>query len=313
MEKNKEKNFVSVVVYVYNQANSIYKFLQTIYQILEKNFEHFEIICVNDSSTDQSVEEIKHFSQNIIGSTVSILNMSFHQGMELSMNAGVDLAIGDFVYEFDTTDINYPNNMIFDVYAHSIKGYDIVSAAPINTQRLSSKLFYIFYNRVSNTQFPLRTEAFRILSRRAINRVHSMSKTIPYRKAIYSNCGLKVDSLTYENHEKTGQQPDKIFWHNQVEVAVDTLVLYSDIAYRFSMFLSSAMVLLTVLIGLYTICIYLGGRPVAGWTTTMLFLTFLFCGLFAILTIIIKYISIILSLSFNRQKYVVESIDKLNH
>ena len=65
--------------------------------------------------------------------------------------------------------------------------------------------------------------------------------------------------------------------------------------------------------GIYTVCIYIGGRPVVGWTTTMLFLSFAFLGLFVILTIIIKYMSLILKINFNKQKYIIESIEKITN
>lgn len=47
---NREKNFVSAVIYIHNCEKRIEIFLQTIMEVLEENFEHSEIICVNDSS-----------------------------------------------------------------------------------------------------------------------------------------------------------------------------------------------------------------------------------------------------------------------
>ncbi|CUP12899.1 glycosyltransferase [Hungatella hathewayi] len=98
---NKEKNFISAVVYVYNQETQIYRFLELVNETLRNSFEKYEIICVNDASTDGSIKEIKRYASTVKGNVISILNMSFYQGLELSMNAGVDLAIGDFVFEFD--------------------------------------------------------------------------------------------------------------------------------------------------------------------------------------------------------------------
>ena len=46
---NKEKNFVSAVVYVHNAENRVENFFKTIIKVMEENFEHSEIICVNDS------------------------------------------------------------------------------------------------------------------------------------------------------------------------------------------------------------------------------------------------------------------------
>lgn len=313
MVENKEKNFISAVVYIHNQEDRIEKFLKVLVNMLQAHFEKYEVVCVNDASTDKSVSEIKNYARTLTdGGIISILNMSYYQGLELSMNAGVDLAIGDFVYEFDNVYIDYPEEMIFEVYKQSLKGYDIVAAAPMYRQKMMSKLFYYVYNKVSNTQFRLRTETFRVLSRRAINRVHSMSKTTPYRKAVYANCGLKVSTQTYENKAHSVDSTSELR-KKQTDIAVDTLILYSDAAYKFSVGFTGLLMIITVLMGVYTTYIYITGKPVAGWTTTMLFLAFAFFGVFAVMTIIIKYLSIVLSLIFTRQKYVIESIEKLNN
>lgn len=309
---NKEKNFISAVVYVYNQETQIYRFLELVNETLYNSFEKYEIICVNDASTDKSIDEIKRYASTIKGNIINILNMSFYQGLELSMNAGVDLAIGDFVFEFDLPLASYSSNLIIDVYQRSLQGYDIVAAAPLHGKRTSSKIFYAVFNRLSHTQYLLRTESFRILSRRGINRVHSMSRTIPYRKAVYANCGLKTDVITYDNERYLSFQ-DKDTLHKQKDTALDAMILYTDIAYRFSMIFAYIMMLITTLTGIYTVCIYIGGRPVVGWTTTMLFLSFAFLGLFVILTIIIKYMSLILKINFNKQKYIIESIEKITN
>ena len=58
---NKEKNFISVVVYVHNNEDNIINFLEKINNKLDENFENYEIICVNDKSSDNSVQEIKKF------------------------------------------------------------------------------------------------------------------------------------------------------------------------------------------------------------------------------------------------------------
>ncbi|KAI4452809.1 hypothetical protein C823_007394 [Eubacterium plexicaudatum ASF492] len=56
---NKEKNFISVVIYVHNAEKTIKTFLETVIDTLEKNFEHCEIICVNDESTDDSKKSLR--------------------------------------------------------------------------------------------------------------------------------------------------------------------------------------------------------------------------------------------------------------
>ena len=139
---NKEKNFVSAVVYVRNNEKEIDKFIEELNKVLKNNFLKYEIIFVNDCSTDKSVDVIKDATKNLDTASVSIINMSFYQGKEIAMNAGVDLSIGDFVYQFDTVLIDYDPKIIFDIYKKSLEGFDIVNAVPNKKRKTTSKLFY---------------------------------------------------------------------------------------------------------------------------------------------------------------------------
>ena len=187
MISNKEKNFISTVIYVHNNEKEIGEFLEKINELLSQNFEKYEIICVNDKSTDNSIQEIEKIAYKVNESSISIINMSYYQGIELSMNAGVDLSIGDFVYEFDNIYIDYELDVIMKIYQEALQGYDIVSAKSNSKKSISSRIFYKVFNQNSNHMYQIHTETFRILSRRAINRVKAMNKTIPYRKAVYAN------------------------------------------------------------------------------------------------------------------------------
>ena len=171
---NKHKTFISAVIYICNAETLIENFLKSLYYVLNEYFEKFEIIYANDLSTDATTDIIKKLAKSFNNCTLSILNMSYYQGVEAAMHAGVDLAIGDFVFEFDSTILDYDPKLIMQVYDLSLRGFDIVSCGREHTRSIS-KLFYFLYNRHSGTQFKLKSETFRIISRRAINRVHSMS------------------------------------------------------------------------------------------------------------------------------------------
>lgn len=312
MVNDKEKNFVSAVVYVHNREKTILDFLKKINDVLEKHFLKYEIICVNDASYDDSAKIIKDFGEKYLECPLSIVNMGFFQGIEMSMNAGVDLSIGDFVFEFDSDILDFDPSLIIDIYNHSLKGYDIVSATADGKKRITSKLFYCLFNKSAKTQHKLSTESFRILSRRAINRVHALSKTIPYRKALYANCGLKMDTIHYSPLNSARQESNNKQSDTRLDTALDSLILFTNIGYRASMILTIIMILATIGIGIYTILVYALGHPVPGFTSTMLVLTGSFFGVFAILTIIIKYLSLLVNLIFKKQKYLIESIEKIS-
>ena len=306
----KEKNFISAVVYVRNNENNIVEFLTQINDWLRNKFLSYEIICVNDDSKDKSVEKIKDFAANAEGEIISILNMSYFQGVEQSRHAGVDLAIGDFVYEFDSTTISYPLELLKNVYDKCLSGFDIVSAYPKNSGHKQSFIFYNLFNFNFDSIYKLRTEAFRILSRRAINRVQAMSDSIPFRKAVYANCGLKSAGIEYNSLKEIPHTIAKER-EKQHEIAINALILYTNISYKFAMGIAGIIFLCTILTAIYTCYVYFTGKPVRGWTTTMLFLSFGFFAITSVLTILIKYTSLILNIVFNKQKYIVESIEKL--
>lgn len=311
MITNKEKNFASVVVYSYNCENHVEKFLEKINDVFKNNFEHYEIIFVDDKSTDNSVKKIKEVADKVSNTIVSVINMSCYQGMELSMNAGVDLAIGDFIFEFDSTIIDYDMNVIMDVYRKCLEGNDIVCASSDRKMRLTSKIFYSLFNKHTENVNKLSTETFRIISRRAINRVKEVNKTIPYRKAVYANCGLKRAVVKYKTNLNKNSLLAKEVTNVRKEVAVDSVILFTNMAYKFAISMAALMMIVLIATAVYTVVIFLSETPIAGWTTTMLLLSFAFFGVFSILTIMIKYLSILIDLIFKKQNYLIESIEKI--
>lgn len=308
---NKEKNFASAIIYVRNAENRVERFLKTVIETMEENFEHSEIICVNDFSEDNSLTVIKKTSPLASTAIVSVVNMSYYHGLELSMNAGIDLSIGDFVFEFDNTYLDFDPAVIMEIYRRSLQGYDIVSASAKRKEKITSKMFYKVFDQYSNLFSKLSTESFRVLSRRVLNRIDSMNKTIPYRKVVYANCGLKTDTVKYDVISQVDWSTDKKEKNYRSNLAVNTLILFTEIGYSFAKLMTVLMMCMSVFMVVYSIAIYATANPVAGWTTTILFLSVAFFGLFGILTIVIKYLQLLVDLIFKRKQYTFESIEKL--
>lgn len=304
-----EKKLISLIVYLYNNEDSILEFLEMIIQQTEALFEQFEIIIVNDFSFDNSVEKIK--TADLLNPyQISIIQMSFHQGVELSMNAGLDLSSGDFIYEFDSVILDFDKSLIEKSYRKIIEGYDIVSVSPTSSEKLTSKLFYKTYNYFSKSDYKLRTDRFRILSRRAINRSFSISVKIPYRKAMYINSGLKIATIEFKKINQQKNIAGKSYL--RTKTAIDTLIIYTNLAFSISVSISLMLLFCTLSIIIYTLFIYLGKhKPIEGWTTIMLLLSGGFSGLFLLIAIMIKYLSLILEIVFKKKSYIQEKIEKI--
>jgi len=309
----KEKKFISLVVYLHNAEDYVDYFLDKILPVCENHFQEFEIVCVNDGCTDDTIEKLKKYiEKNQIKAMVNVIHMSFFQGLESAMNAGRDIAIGDFVYEFDDVFVDYEPELILRVYEKMLDGNDIVAARSKGKLRLSSKVFYALYNSTSRSKGKIGPETFRIVSRRAINRIKSMGQYIPYRKAVYMNCGLRNDTISYESKDKDARVKNKIVAQERASLAMDSFIYFTSAMEKASAVISGLFLLLTVGMGIYVISDFFNSnKPVEGWLSTMSFLALGFFGVFALLTIILKYLSVLLNLVFKQQRYLVADIEKV--
>ena len=309
----KEKKFVSLVVYLHNVEAYINFFLDKILPICENHFQEFEIVCVDDGCTDGTMEKLQtYIEKNEIKAMVNIIHMSFFQGLESAMNAGRDIAIGDFVYEFDDVFVDYEPELLLEVYEKLLEGNDIVAAKSKGKIRITSRLFYLLYNSTSRAKGKIGPETFRIVSRRAINRIKSMGQYIPYRKAVYMNCGLKNATIAYTSKDREARVKNKTVTHERTSLALDSFIYFTNAMEKVSAVLSGLFLLLTLGMGIYVLSDFFNSnKPVEGWLSTMSFLALGFFGVFALLTIILKYLSVMLNLVFRQQRYLVADIEKV--
>lgn len=226
------------------------------------------------------------------------------------MRAGVDLAIGDFVFEFDSMPHPLDSHLIMSLYRKALdEGYDVVSAVPSSsTCRLSSKLFYSLFNKAAKLENEIHTESFRIISRRAINRVTSLTNFVPYRKVAYATCGLPLATVSVgETNNMYGREGARV----RGELATNALLLFTHVGYKTALLFSCMMMIFTVAIIAYSLVVYLMGGAVAGWTTTILFLSFSFFCLFGVLAIVVKYLQMLVDMIFQRKDYSFKSVERL--
>lgn len=315
MLRGREKNFVSCVIYLHNEGTLVKEFMSVICRTMREHFEKYEIVCVNDGCVDDTVEILREFLAGETGKPmVSLINLSYYQGVESAMNAGRDLAVGDFLFEFDKCRLDFDPSLIMEVYDRALEGYDVVAAAPRSGISLTSRLFYLVYNWGSRYREKIRQERFRVVSRRAVNRVGQMNAYIPYRKAMYMNCGLKTDTICYDSRETVKRHRNREEWGNRSTLALDTIIIFTDVLEKLSMAVSVVLFgALLIMFGYLVYSIFSRVRPVEGWLSIMSLMSFGFFMMSVMLTLILKYLSVILNMSFKRQRYVIEGVEKLTN
>lgn len=305
---SKETNFVSAVVYCHNDADTIGEFIKNLDVTLSENFAHFEIIVVNDSSSDNSVQIIKDYAKQTDNLVISILNMSITWGVEYSMNSGIDLSIGDYVFEFDTPAEDYNWNLLMEVYNTSLKGYDIVCAVNPKKRKIKNSIFYNIVNRNAGLPYKIGQTTFRVLSRRAINRVRAITKSVAFRKIAYAKCGLPLACINYNETRNV-----KLEHSDELILSVTTLLLYTNIGYRYTVKLSFYMFLFALLGALFSISYSISIGSLSLSIFIYPFIALCFAGLFAILAIIVRYLKTITDLVYKKKDSIFVSIEKLSN
>jgi dolichol-phosphate mannosyltransferase len=277
---------------------------------LSENFENNEVIFVCDGHTEvceQSINDIlKRLELNIMAETVQ---MAYYQGMEASMCAGDDFAIGDFLFEFDSIEVDYDTQLVIDVFNRAREGYDIVSAGD-NKMSFASRVFYKLIN--FRNPYVVRHESFRIVSRRAINRIKILNNTIPYRKMLYAACGLPNDHINYipVKSAKSRKRNNKELSY-RLNSGINYTIIFTKLMENITYIMSCIFLLVSIGTGIWALYSYwVEDNVVAGWVSLMGVISFGFFGIFLLLSVIVKYMSLILDINYKKTSYVVETANK---
>ena len=309
---SKISQFVSVVVYIHNNTQNLEKFITTVMSKCEM-FKQCEIIFVDDYSSDNSIDVIKdYYKKNPVDYIVSIIRLGRYHGLEIAMNAGRDMAVGDFVYEFDDMFVDFDDKVIMDAYDKCIEGNDIVTVSTNVPLKTSSKIYYKVFNNATKLETGIGQESFRLLSRRGINRIIAMGIDIPYRKVIYLNSGLSTANVEYNS--TVGRRPPRITEKTErLDLAIDSFIYFTKMIQRVSMVISGIFILFSIITVIYTlISRFMGNHVGMGWASTLIFLAVGFAGLFGLMAFVIRYLSVIVDMIFKHQKYLVADIEKIS-
>lgn len=306
----KEKNFLSIITCVQNDEKKIKDFLLFTDSIFKEKFEAYEFIIVDNNSEDGTKKIIENIASEIHGN-LTIVDLAWVHSLENAMLAGIDLAIGDFLMEFDTVNIDYSAETVMDIYYKCLEGFDVVAASPKGNSNFSSKLFYRQLRSISYRKMDLRTESFRIISRRALNRIMKSSEKIRYRKAAYHYSGFNTSILLYSSSNYSNKS--NLRFSDKINLALDVLVNYSDFATKSVVNISLFFIFLTLVSLGYTIYSYLTYDNIqSGWTTIMIFLSGSFAGVFAILAVLAKYLTSIIIEIQDKPKYTYRGLDRIS-
>lgn len=277
---------LSVVVPCFNEQEAVPIFYNEVKKILVTLKEEYEIIFIDDGSSDKTLEEVKELSEK--DKCVHYVSFSRNFGKEAAMYAGLKKATGDYVVIMDV-DLQDPPSLIPEMLSAVCSG-EFDSAATRRTNRkgeppvrsMFARLFYKLMRYFSDIDIVDGARDFRMMSRTMVDAVLSVSERGRFSKGIFAWVGFRTKYFEYKNVERSAGKTKwnfrKLFLYSLdgiVAFSTKPLVLASITGILF-LFLSFLFMIFIIVRKV------LFGDPTAGWPSLVCIILFvsgiqLFC------------------------------------
>ena len=309
MAKNDWK--ITIVTPFYNESEAIATYFHTLDKELSGISSNWEIIAVDDGSTDNSYQSLSEFHKK--DSRIKIIKLSRNFGKEAALTAGLHYATGDAVIPLDA-DLQDPPSLIKEMISHWQDGYDLViplrekRSEPFS-KRISASIFYSIINKISVDNFNIKNAGdFRLMDRKVVEAVKQLNEYHRFMKGILSWPGFKCK---YINYKRPGRS------EGTTKYSIKKMFLYAiDGVFSFSV----APIRLITLIGMITSLIFFAygsymiymklvyDTAVPGYTSTIVAILFIGGAQLTAIGIIGEYIGRIYNEVKHRPIYIVDEI-----
>ena len=246
------KPTISIVCPCYNEEEVINIFLETIEPILEKTQRSYEIIFVNDGSTDSTLEVIKKAKE--IYKNIRIINFARNFGKESALTAGLDASKGAVVIPIDV-DLQDPPELILTFLEKWEEGYDVVLAKRANRQsdsffkRKSANLFYRLHNKISAIEIPNNVGDYRLMSRRVIESLKELPENQRFMKGIFAWVGYPTTTIEYTREARVAGESSFNGW-KLWNFALDGITSFSTVPLRVWLYIGMSISALSFIFGI---------------------------------------------------------------
>ncbi|HOK57307.1 MAG TPA: glycosyltransferase [bacterium] len=194
------KNLISIVFSFRNEEENLSELIKRTKNAIEKTNYDYEIIFVNDASTDNSLEILKEYA--IEDRRIKIINLSRRFGYNQGLIAGLNYSKGDAIITLDA-DLQDPPELIPELIKKWENGADIVHTIRKKREGDSKikviliKIAYKIINFVSEIRLPQDAGNFKLISRKALNEVLKLKEKDPYIRGLVVWAGFKQDYIYY--------------------------------------------------------------------------------------------------------------------
>jgi glycosyltransferase involved in cell wall biosynthesis len=301
----------SVVVPVFGEAHHLRRVLQRLDDVLRLAGVSYELIVVDDGSTDDSWTILKVEAE--VRPSLRALRLTRNFGKEMAVRAGLEMARGEAAVVIDG-DLQQPPELIPEMIRRWRAGdVDVVEAVredrgiePV-TSRLGARLFYALFRRLSGYDLNGATDC-KLMDRRVVEAWLSMEERSPFFRAMIAWLGFRHAILRFDTATRVGGA-SRWSLPNRLRLAATAITAFSSRPLHLVTFGGLGFLVFSVALGVQTLARKLSGSAVSGFTTVILLLLIIGAAVMISLGIIGEYLARIYEEVKRRPHYVVgESI-----
>lgn len=301
------KEFLSIVLPCYREAEHIALVLGEIRTELESVGVEFEFVLIDDGSPDGTWAALNEAAKDFPMMRAARLSRNF--GKELALCAGLEMAKGDAVIVMDADGQHPPALLPKIIETWRETGVDIVEAVKNDrgkesfVTKFGAKLFYSLWSRLSG--FEMRGASdYKLLSRMAVDAYLQMDERNVFFRGMTAWLGFRREQVAFEVPERAGGQSS---WSivRLIRLALTGITAFSSIPLQVVTFTGVLFLLFAFLFGLQTLYVYLSGHAVTGFATVIFLLLIIGSLLMISLGIIGIYLARIYDEIKGRPRYLI--------
>lgn len=271
---------VSLIIPCFNEADGLPEFDKEINRMVSNLSDHcFEIIYVDDGSTDNTLQTIRKFSKE--QEAVKYISFSRNFGKEAAMYAGFCNATGDYVAVMDA-DLQDPPALLPDMLKILESGeYDSVATRRVSRKgepvirSFCARQFYKLINRISDADIVDGARDYRLMTRDMTDAIVALGERNRFSKGIYGWIGYRTYWYPYENVQRIAGETKWSFW-KLLKYSIQGIVDFSDAPLAVASWFGISCTGISFLALLFIIIRRLVfGDPVAGWASTVCIIVFI--------------------------------------
>ncbi len=305
---------VSIIIPCYNEEEMISLYYKEMKKVMNKMKKvEFELIFINDGSTDKTLDILRDLSKN---KDVRYISFSRNFGKEAGIYAGLKYATGDYVGLMDV-DLQDPPEMLIEMYnILEEKEYDCVATRRVSREgeppirSFFARMYYKIINKISKTEIVDGARDFRLMTRQMVDSILEVTEYNRFSKGIFSWVGYKTKWLEYKNVERAAGTSKWSFWKLFL-YSLDSITAFSTVPLSIAAIFGVLFCLVAFVIIIFIIVrTLIFGDPTSGWPS-MACIMFLIGGVQLLCTGIIgQYLSKTYLEVKNRPVYIVKETEK---